>query len=63
MMLSTLRTETAASVASRMAQVLAANESTIPRSAAFIVPSVSALEEGGNYKMKGIQLLRMDVVF
>lgn len=62
MILSTLRTETAASVASRMAHALAANESTILRSAAFIVPSVSAWNK---HKKKDSQALRkaMAIVF
>ena len=42
MILSTLRTETAASVAKRIAHALAAKESTMLCSATFTVPSVSA---------------------
>lgn len=42
MILSTLRTETAASVAKRIAHALAAKESTMLCSGAFRVPSVSA---------------------
>jgi hypothetical protein len=53
MILSTLRTETAASVAKRNAHALAAKESTILCSAAFTVPSVSAW---GKNKTKQNQL-------
>ena len=51
MILSTLRTETAASVAKRIAHALAAKESTTLFSAAFTVPSVSAWSKNKQNKI------------